>query len=196
MRTLGIFFLVLLAFCAIPLLTYMATYNGFIKKEQVIVESERKVASCYQKRADELTNAESTVKAYADHENKTIIGHANARTGNIKPPDNATPEQMKEFIEAQNNRQASIMTFLRESVPNLKANVNFLQLQKKLHDIEQQCFILRNKQIEAVKIYNTSIHTFPSNLVAGMHNFTKKDQIAFEDEATNKKTPKLFQQSK
>lgn len=61
-------------------------------------------------------------------------------------------------------------------------------------DTERQCAVLRTRYIETVRGYNASIRSFPSNVVAGMHGLTSKDQLQFDDEAQNKKSPRLFKQ--
>lgn len=182
-----------LALTAVLGLTYMSTFNGFQKKDQSVVASERKIASCYQKRADLLTNLEATVSQYASHEKDTTIGYANARNqGQAKLPDNATPEQITAFVNAQSGVMARINS-VAEAVPNLKANVNFLSLQKQLKDTENQCNILRTRYIDEVKSYNASLKMFPSNIVANIHGLTAKDQIKFDDEKSNQHSPRLFQ---
>lgn len=192
MSTGGIIGLSVAALTAALGLTYMATYNGFQKKDQNVVAGERKIASCYQKRADLLTNLEATVSQYTNHEKDTTIGYANARNqGQVKLPDNATPEQITAFVNAQSGVMARINS-VAEAVPNLKANVNFLALQKQLKDTENQCNILRNQYIEQVKAYNTSLKMFPANIVAGIHGMTAKEQIKFDDEKSNQQSPRLF----
>ena len=186
--------LVLLGLLVLGGLTYMSTYNGFMRKDQNIVETERKVASCYQKRSDLLTNLEATVNRYATHEQSTQTGVAQARAGagQVKIPENATPEQLAAAQTMASSVFSRLMA-VAEATPNLKADRQFLDIQKQLRDTENQCNVLRNRQIEAVKVYNTSLTTFPSNIIAGMHGLTKKEQLTFEDEMTNRKSPRLFQ---
>lgn len=174
--------------------TYLSTYNGFMRKEQEVVGAERKVASCYQKRADLLGNLEATVNRYANHEQQTQTGVAQARAGagKIQVPDNLSPEALA-AAQSQMSSVFSRLMAVAEATPNLKADRNFMDLQKQLKDTEGQCSLLRSRQIDIVKAYNTSLTTFPSNIVANIHGLTKKDQLTFEDEATNKKAPKLFQ---
>lgn len=176
---------------------YVGTYNGFQRKNEVVSASERQIASCYQKRSDLITNLEATVSKYAAHEKDTNLGVAQARAGSsVKLPDNATPEQIKAFVEAQQASQGVMarLTAVAEAVPNLKADQNFARMQRDLRDTENQCNILRNRYIDHIRAYNVSITSFPSNIVAGMHGYTKKDQIKFEDEKENAKSPRVFKQ--
>lgn len=175
---------------------YWGTYNGFQRKDENINADERKIASCYQKRSDLFSNLEATVERVAKQEKDIVIGNAEARSkaGSIRLPDNATPEQVKAFMEAQQG-MGSVMTRLlavAESVPSLGTNVNFLKMQKDLKDIETQCSILRNRYIQDVAAYNASIRSFPSNVVANFHDIKKRDQIKFDDEVKIKTSPRVF----
>ena len=175
---------------------YWGTYNGFQRKDEGINAGERKIASCYQKRSDLFSNLEATVERVAKQEKDIVIGNAEARSkaGAIRLPDNATPEQVKQFMEAQQG-MGSVMTRLlavAESVPQLATNVNFLKMQKDLKDIETQCSILRNRYIQSVAAYNASIRSFPSNMVASYHGIQKREQIKFDDEVKIKTSPRVF----
>lgn len=177
-------------------MTYWSTYNGFQRKDEGVIASERKIASCYQKRYDLFSNLEATVTKAASQEKDIIIGNAEARnkSGAVRLPDNATPEQIRAFMEAQQGLGSSITKLLAvaESVPSMATNINFLKMQKDLKDIETQCSILRSRYIEIVASYNTSIRSFPANIVASMHGMTKKDQLKFDEETQIKKSPRVF----
>lgn len=172
-------------------LTYMGTYNGFQRKDEGVTAAERTIASCYQKRADLITNQEAAVERIMKQENQVIIGNANARNTTQKLPDNATPEQVTEFIKAQGNTLARL-TALTESVPKIATAANMALFQRDLKQVENQCNILRNRYIESVKGYNASIRTFPSNIVASNHGYTVKKQIEFENEQQNRQSPRVF----
>jgi LemA protein len=177
-------------------MVYWGTYNGFQKKDELINADERKIASCYKKRSDLFSNLEATVERVAKQEKDIVVGNAEARSkaGSVRLPDNATPEQIKAFMEAQQG-MGSVMTRLlavAESVPSLGTNINFLKMQKDLKDIETQCSILRNHYIQHVAAYNASIRSFPSNLVASYHDIKKREQIKFDDEVKIKTSPRVF----
>lgn len=172
-------------------LTYMGTYNGFQRKDEGVTAAERTIASCYQKRADLITNQEAAVERIMKQENQVIIGNANARNTTQKLPDNATPEQVTEFIKAQGNTLARLNA-LTESVPKIATVANMALFQRDLKQVENQCNILRNRYIESVKGYNASIRTFPSNIVAGNHGYVVKKQIEFENEQQNRQSPRVF----
>lgn len=179
---------------------WMGTFNGFQRKETDIIGSERKIASCYQKRADVITNMEATVNRYASHERGTLesVTAQRATVGKITLPDNPTAEQRKEFEAALRANQSALSRLLAvaENYPNLKASTNFLALQTDLRKVENECNLLRVAYIDKVRAYNTSTQTFPSRLVANFHNFTKKPQLQFEDEMQNRKSPRVFNEEK
>lgn len=179
------------ALTAVLGLTYMVTYNGFQRKDEGVTAAERTIASCYQKRADLITNQEAAVERIMKQENQVIIGNANARNTTQKLPDNATPEQVTAFIQAQGNTLARLNA-LTESVPNIATAANMALFQRDLKGVESQCSILRNRYIDSVKGYNAAIRTFPSNIVAGNHGYTVKKQIEFENEQQNRQSPRVF----
>lgn len=178
----------------IPAMIWVGTYNGLNRKELNISKTDREVVSCYQKRADLLSNLEATVNRYANHEKDTQLGVAERRAGagQVKVPENATPEQLAEAQKLASSVFSRLMA-VAEATPDLKANVNFLLLQKDLKQTETQCSILRKRQIEAINTFNLSLRTFPSNIIANTHGFTEKKQLEFDNEQDLKKSPRLFQ---
>lgn len=182
---------------AIVAMVWGGTYNGLQRKDEGVKGAERTVASCYQKRADLLTNLESTVKEAAGNERGILkeVTEARASAGKLALPAGATAEQIREMgaaIAAQSTGLSRLLA-VAEAYPDIKSNKNFLQLQKDLKDTEQQCAIVRNRYIDSIKVYNTSVRTFPANIIAGYHGITVKEQIKFEDEASNAKSPRMFQ---
>lgn len=178
--------------------TYAGTYNGFQKKDVQITTDERKIASCYQKRSDLFSNLEAAVERGMKQEKDVVLGNAQARaastSGRASLPDNATPEQIKEFMAAQaglGQRMTQLLATV-EAVPNVASLVNLAKFQKDIKDTEQQCSILRTRYIDTVGSYNKSLKTFPSNIVASVHNFTTKEQIKFDDEVKIKSSPRVF----
>lgn len=178
--------------------TYAGTYNGFQKKDVQITTDERKIASCYQKRADLFSNLEAAVERGMKQEKDVVLGNAQARaastSGRASLPDNATPEQIKEFMAAQaglGQRMTQLLATV-EAVPNVASLVNLAKFQKDIKDTEQQCSILRTRYIDTVGSYNKSLNTFPSNIVASVHGFATKEQIKFDDEVKIKSSPRVF----
>lgn len=91
--------------------------------------------------------------------------------------DNMTPEQFRSYVSAQNGVTSALgrLIAISENYPDLKANQNFLELQAQLEGTENRIAVARNEYNEAVKRFNVKTATFPSNIVAGMFGFSKKE---------------------
>lgn len=180
--------------------TWMGTYNGIQKRDEGVKGKEREIASCYQKRADVITNMANTVERFAQQERSVFVDTAQARGPNaggaaIKLPEGATPEQITAVLAAQASRLINIAS-VTESNPQIKSDQNFLRLQADLKQVETQCDVIRRQYITTVQQFNTSIRTFPSNLIAGFHGVAIKEQIKFDNEAQNRVSPRVFEPAK
>ena len=87
---------------------------------------------------------------------------------------------IEEYAAAQQQVTTALgrLIAISESYPDLKANQNFLELQAQLEGTENRIAVARNKYNEIVKVYNTKTVTFPSNLIAKMFDFEKKQLFA------------------
>lgn len=143
--------------------------NGALDVSQRVKESWGNVSTAYQRRNDLIKNLVSTVKGVADFEKSTLESVINARAKatsvNIDPA-NVTPEQLKEFEQAQAGVSSSLGRLLVtvEQYPNLKANENFLKLQDELTSTENQILTARTRYNAAVGQYNGYILRFPNRL--------------------------------
>jgi LemA protein len=125
------------------------------------------VQNQYQRRADLIPNLVETVKGYAAHERQVLeeVTNARARATQVQiPADVVTnPEAFKRFQEAQQQLSGALARLLAvsERYPDLKANQNFLALQSQLEGTENRIAVARRDYIEAVRLYNTELRTFP-----------------------------------
>jgi LemA protein len=125
------------------------------------------VLNQYQRRADLIPNLVETVKGYAAHERQVLEDVTKARASATQiqiPADVVTnPEAFKRFQEAQAQLSGALARLLAvsERYPDLKANQNFLALQSQLEGTENRIAVARRDYIEAVRIYNTELRTFP-----------------------------------
>ena len=147
--------------------------------EQNVKESWGNVNTAYQKRNDLIPNLVETVKGYAKHEKSTLteVIQARANATSVKiDPTNVTPEQLAAFNAAQSGVSSSLSRLLVsvEQYPDLKANQNFIDLQRELTSMENQIFTARTRFNESVKPYNNNINTFPRNILAGMYGLKEK----------------------
>ncbi len=153
--------------------------NTAVKLDQDVKESWGNVETTYQRRNDLIGNLVNTVKGAADFEKSTLEAVVNARakaTAVTIDPTNVSPEQLKQFNEAQSGLSGALSRLLVtvERYPDLKANQNFLKLQDELASTENQILTARTRFNEAVKPYNNHIKVFPNNIFAGWFGFKEK----------------------
>ena len=164
------------------------TYNGLVEKDEAVATAWSNVETQYQRRADLIPNLVNTVKGYASHEKETLDAVISARTRATQvtvDADNLTPEKLLEYQKAQGEVGAALgrLLAITEAYPDLKANQNFLELQAQLEGTENRISVERRNFNDVAKNYNTSIRTFPRNLLAGMFGFDKRPYFEAQEGA-------------
>ena len=182
--------IIVIAIIVLAALWAMGAYNGMVAVQEDATNAAANVQSAYQRRADLIPNLVETVKGYAEHEENTFKEVVEARakaTQMTIDPSNCTPEQMQAFQKAQGELGAALgkLIAVSENYPELKANENFMDLQKQLEGTENRINEARNKFNDAVTVYNREIRTFPKNLFAGIFGFRTMEKFA-ADEAAQK----------
>ena len=175
--------IVLLLFVAlIWLYNSLVTYLNRVKEAWADIEVQLK------RRHNLIPNLVETVKGYAKHERGTLDEVVSARAAANKlavdiDPANINHEQMAQLLSAENNLAGALSKLfaLAENYPDLKANENFLELQRELSDTENKIQAARRFYNGTVRDYNTKIEQFPSNIVAGIFNFTQREFFEVED---------------
>ena len=170
-------------------------YNAMQSQDEQIKSSWSEVLNQYQRRADLIPNLVSTVKGYAAQEQQVLLGvtEARAKVGSIK----ATPELINDpaafakFQAAQSELSGALSRLLvvSENYPQLKSDQNFRDLQAQLEGTENRITVARNRYIDAVRTYNTTVRSFPSNLTAMMFGYKPKENFTVENEAVISKPP-------
>jgi LemA protein len=151
-------------------------YNSMVSLDENVKNKWANVQSDYQRRADLIPNLVNTVKGAANFEQttltKVIEARAKATSVNINPGD-LTPEKMAQFQQAQGELSGALGRLLVtvERYPELKANQNFLDLQKQLEGTENRIKVSRNDFNGSVQSYNQVVRRFPNNLMAGVFGF-------------------------
>lgn len=174
---------IVLGIVAVVLVWGVTTYNGLVSKDEQVASAWANVETVYQRRADLIPNLVNTVKGYAAHESETLTQVTEARaksTSMTIDPSTATPAQMEAWMRAQGEVGSALgrLIAISENYPELKADKNFLELQKQLEGTENRISTERRKYNETVRLYNTKIRRFPTNLIAGMFGFEKR--VMFE----------------
>ena len=167
-------------------------YNNIPTLEEQAKAKWAEVQNNYQRRADLIPNLVATVQGYAKQEKDvlTAVVEARAKATQVKIDVSqlTDPEKLKQFQDAQNQLSGALGRLLAvsENYPDLKSNQNFLALQSQLEGTENRIAVARRDYIEAVRVYNTELRTFPGILWAGtvfrsskpMAEFTGKRNLA------------------
>src|SRR5512147_151397 len=147
-------------------------YNTIPTLEEQAKAKWSDVQNNYQRRADLIPNLVATVQGYAKQEREvlTSVVEARAKATSIKVDASqlTDPEKVKQFQDAQNQLSGALGRLLAvsEAYPDLKSNTNFLALQSQLEGTENRIAVARRDYIEAVRVYNTELKTFPGILWA------------------------------
>ncbi len=172
-------------------------YNTFQSQDEQINAAWSEVLNQYQRRADLVPNLVNTVKGYAAHEQEvfTAVTEARAKVGSIQ----ATPELVNDeqafarFQAAQGQLTSALSRLLvvAENYPQLKADASFRDLQAQLEGTENRVTVARNRYIAAVKDYNVTVRSFPSNLTAMLFSYKTKPNFTVENEKAISSAPKV-----
>lgn len=180
-------FLALIAFVALG--TSGCGYNSLTRQDEEVKAAWADVTNQYQRRADLIPNLVRTVKGYANQEQQVLIGVTEARAkqaGSIQltPELLNNPESFAKFQAAQNQLSASLKSLfaVAEAYPDLKSNENFRDLQVQLEGTENRITIARQRYIDTVRGFNTTVRSFPTNLTAKMFDFQVKPNFTVANE--------------
>lgn len=171
-------------------------YNTMQANEEAVIAAWGNVESAYQRRADLIPNLVEVVKGYAKHEADTLkaVTEARARVGSLQPGKDILndPAALNRFQQGQGELSAALsrLMVVVEQYPDLKANQNFLDLQKQLEGTENRINVARERYNKAVQIFNTSIRTFPNSLTNSLLLHLKRKE-PFKAEEGAKTAPKV-----
>lgn len=178
----GVFVVVAVAMIA----WWISTYNAFIRQRNNVEEAYSTMDVYMKKRHDLIPNLVETVKGYAKHEKQALEGVMQARYSCMTAND---PEAK---AKSENMLTGTLKTLfsVTENYPDLKADKSFAELQSSLKSLESEIASSRKYYNGCVKIFNTKLEVFPSNIVAKHYKFERK--ILFEIENKEEKiTPKV-----
>lgn len=155
----------------------IAVYNGLIKLKNRVDEAWSDISVQLKRRHDLIPNLVNTVKGYASHERELFEKVTQARAQAISAK---SPQDQAQAENALSDTLKSLFA-VSEAYPDLKANQNFLELQKELTDTEDKIQASRRFYNGNVRDFNTKIQVFPNNLVAGMLKFEKYEFFEIEE---------------
>lgn len=168
------------------LLIYLITiYNKLVRNKNLVNEGWSGIDVQLKKRYDLIPAIVKTVKGYSDYEKELQIEITQLRTEG----GNAKTVKSQEQNESKLAQKIGRLLVIAESYPELKANENFLKLQKQIAEVEEAIQKSRRYYNGAVRDFNILIESFPSNLVAKMFKYSKRD--FFEIESIQAQVPEV-----
>ena len=177
--------MILLIIIAVLVVWAIAIYNGLIRLKNRVDEAWSDIDVQLKRRYDLIPNLVNTVKGYAAHEKEAFEKVTEARSRAM----GAGSAQDKAQAENALSGALKSLFAIAEAYPDLKANQNFLELQRELTDTEDKIQAARRFYNGNVRDFNTKIEVFPNNIFAGILNFTKRE--FFETEEGEKEPVKV-----
>lgn len=171
-------------------------YNSMQANEEAVIAAWGNVESSYQRRADLIPNLVEVVKGYAKHEGDTLkaVTEARAKVGSMQVSKDVlnNPASLNKFQQAQGELSGALsrLMVVSEKYPDLKANQNFMDLQKQLEGTENRINVARERYNASVQLFNTSIRTFPNSLTNSLILHLQRKE-AFKAEEGAKVAPKV-----
>lgn len=157
-------------------------FNGLVRRRFRVREAWSDIEVQLKRRYDLIPNLVETVKGYMTHEKDVFEKVTQARAHSLSAKGHAE----KGVAEGELSGTLKTLFAVSENYPELKANANFIELQRELSDTENKIQAARRFYNGNVMDYNTNIGTFPSNIVARTFNFTKEEFFQLEEaEAKN-----------
>lgn len=172
-------------------------YNAIQSGDEAVQASWSDVVNQYKRRSDLIPNLVSTVKGYAQHEEEVLTKVTEARTKatslNVDASTLTDEAAFKRFQEAQSAVSGALGRLLAvaENYPQLKADGNFRDLQAQLEGTENRITVARTRYIDAVRSYNVTVRSFPTNLTAKLFGYSTKPNFSVENEKEISEAPKV-----
>ncbi len=162
---------IIIAVIVLLVLWVVGAFNGLVTVRNRAKEAWADIEVQLKRRYDLIPNLVNTVKGYATHESTAFEKISQARSQAMQA---STPAQKG---EAENQLTGTLKSLfaISEAYPDLKANANFLELQRELSDTENKIQAARRFYNGMVRDLNTKIQRFPGNVVAGMFHFATMD---------------------
>lgn len=169
--------LILIGAVVLVLLYGVALYNGFVRLATRVEEAWSDIDVQLKRRYDLIPNLVNTVKGYAAHESGVFERVTEARSKAMQAG------SVADHGAAENMLSGALKSLfaIAEAYPDLKANTNFLELQRELSDTENKIQASRRFYNGTVMELNTKVDMFPSNIVAKMFNFVKREFFEIEE---------------
>ena len=172
-------FLIPIIILAVLILYFIVTYNSLVKKEENVKQHWSELQNTYQRRLDLIPNLVSVVKGVSEFEKSVLQKVAEARSSALAgaSQQEVTAENYKRQKQSQDSLAANLnrLIVLIEAYPELQSIKSYLALQDQLAGTERRIVVAAKDFNESVYNYNRSVRAFPTNMVAGITGFKKKD---------------------
>ncbi|KFI63723.1 LemA family protein [Bifidobacterium cuniculi] len=176
--------LVILAILIILAVWVIGIYNSLVGMRNRVGNGWAQIDVLLKQRADLIPNLVETVKGYAGHESGVLQAVTQARAGAVAAA--ANPNASLEQRAAAENQLSHAMLNLNavsEAYPDLKANVNFMDLQAQLRQVEDKIAYARQFYNDVTMKYNTRIQTVPTNVIANMFHFMPAQYFVADEQS-------------
>lgn len=180
------FIILIIAIIVIIGVYFLSTYNKFVTLKNRVKEAWSDIEVQMKRRYDLIPNLVETVKGYASHEKGTLEAVITARNAAM-----TQHSSVQDQAKAENMLSGTLKSLfaLSENYPDLKANQNFLELQRELTDTENKIQASRRFYNSNVLALNTKLEMFPSNIIGNMFGFSKQEFFKLDESEQAAKNP-------
>lgn len=168
---------IILGIIAILVIWAVVIYNGLIRLKNRVDEAWSDIDVQLKRRYDLIPNLVNTVKGYAAHEKEVFEKVTEARTRAMSAQSTGDKAQAENAL----SQTLKSLFAVAENYPDLKANQNFLELQRELTDTEDKIQAARRFYNGNVRDFNTKIQVFPNNIFSGMLGFVAREFFEAEE---------------
>ena len=175
-------FWIIIAVVAALVLWLIMTYNSLVATRNQVDEGWSDIDVQLKRRHDLIPNLIETVKGYATHEKELFTKVTEARASAINAQASGDPAAVSQSENMLAGTLKSLFA-VAENYPQLKADANFAKLQDELTDTENKVQASRRFYNGVVRDFNTKVQVFPTNMIAGMFKFTKRNFFELDNEA-------------
>ncbi|NLM63460.1 MAG: LemA family protein [Mollicutes bacterium] len=177
--------LILVVIIVLIIIFVISVFNKLVRLRNMVKDQWSQIEVLLKRRADLIPNLVETVKGYAGHEKETLDAVISARNKAVS----ATTTHDEIEANGELTRALGRLFAVAEAYPDLKANVNFMDLQTNLKETEDKISYARQFYNDAVLNYKNALEMFPSNIIASMFNF--KPAEFFEATEEDKEVPQV-----
>ena len=172
---------IILGIVVVAVVYAISIYNSLVKNRQLVQEGWSGIDVQLKRRTDLIPNLMEAVKGYMGHERETLQAVTDARV-NAQNAANASPAERAAAEGALSGALGRLIA-VAEAYPDLKASANFLEFQQALQTTEDEIQLSRRYYNGAVRNLNTTVESFPSNLIANNFKFEKAEYFELENPA-------------